>query len=1463
MSLATRTRRINIYINGKQVSNDIASISAAIAKLNNETKHLDIGSRQYVENMRKIRELKGVIYEHNMALNATTHNLFTLKGLANAFNKYWPVIMGTIGTIAGLIFNVKSVTEEFASFDDKLSDIMKTTGLSREEVAMLNEEFKNIDTRTAQDELLDLAYVAGKLGITTVDEILGFVRASDKIVVALQKDLGGSAEDAINTLGKLVQVFKLKEEYGMEEAMLKVGSSINSLGMASSANEENIVGFSKRVAGIGKLANIQVPHILGLGATIDALAISTEVGATAYSMFMGRMTQDTATFATIAGMKLDDFVALLNTDANEAFIRVLEALNNTGEGFTALRSSMEAAGLDGERAVAVMSTLSQQTDFLRQQQELSNKAFILGTSVIDEFNIKNNSAQAIIDKNVKKINEQRVALGEKLMPVYASGQSALVKFYQTIGVLVNFLSEYGKGLIVATSALIGYKLAMMATAIWNERLVAGTRAFAIAEAFSSMQTKLATKWLLMKGIAYDLYRGKVNLATAATEIFSLALGMTGLPALIALLATAASSFWLFSSASKNASKETLNLADEIERLTKEKQKNIVNEQVELKLLISTITGLNEKSKLRVALIQQLKEKYPELIGYIEADKVKNEQLNIVIETLNTNIRERIKLAALEAKAEAYKNKMIDTASQMLTIESEILKVNEKYNKISSTRQLSLKEEQWRRQELNQLTVKYNILADEQLALENDYLNLINDVQSQNKTIANQRETQLRKQLDLLRQKNAEEEKSASPDKQAISERQREIAQLERMIGLIHQQAKAEDEWSEIKENEAKNAELKRYNKEKSDRLTHEQNLRKIELQFMQGRLDNWQIEADERVKLENKKEEKIAEIREAYDKADDKKKGYKLKKDFDFMQASTQLYKDFMAGRIATSQELEDKLLQLEIDHLRDKLNAEEFGTDEYIQLDAQLQNKLFTQFNNRVEREKTLRKASITDELDEVREKYQQQLIELGIFGMKVEEMTASQQKAYAAVMANANAEFNQIDAKRIKDFFDQRGEAYQNELAQLKLAHTQQQNEVGNDRKKRKELRAQQSKELIELTKEYFDETMLIINKLKETGGFDGINLSDDILSDPEFQIILEKYTELLEKMGKLKEKFSSDFGFSNQDLLGFSLSDWERFIDNIQKKWNELDFEEKFETIAVGLLAVSDLSKQYFDLVKAYEDKAIDKTEEKYDAEKAALSKQLEFGLISQENYDAKVAEMDAELDRKKAELARKQAVREKAAAIFEATINGALAVIKAMPNPILAAIVGGIVATQIAMIAATPLPEVPGAETGGMLVQRAQDGKRFNASYNPRKRGYINRPTVIVSENGEEYVVPGDAMKNPTARPLLDLFETARLNGNLATIDFNEMLAKSIYGKQAGGLVSISSDTKKIPLSKLGNTQNNALFELLINAVQNNTNAIDELNLKLQKPFKGYVNLHGSNGLYEAMEEDQTIKDNANL
>jgi len=115
---------------------------------------------------------------------------------------------------------IDKAANDYAKFDDVLADVTKTTDLTKEATKQLNAELEKLDTRTSQEDRLGLARIAGKLNYKSIEEITAFVEANNQIIVALNEDLGGNVEETVTKIGKLVDIFKLKDLYTTEEAVM-------------------------------------------------------------------------------------------------------------------------------------------------------------------------------------------------------------------------------------------------------------------------------------------------------------------------------------------------------------------------------------------------------------------------------------------------------------------------------------------------------------------------------------------------------------------------------------------------------------------------------------------------------------------------------------------------------------------------------------------------------------------------------------------------------------------------------------------------------------------------------------------------------------------------------------------------------------------------------------------------------------------------------------------------------------------------------------------------------------------------------------------------------------------------------------------------------------------------------------------------------------------------------------------
>lgn len=400
--LAEMDKLKKVQLEMDEIVDSIGLAGLSLKELTTRQKELNAIMRQMdprtAEYKQLEKQLKQVNARHTELRTGAKQSASAMDKMTAGFNKFRTVALPIVAVITSLVFGIGKFVKGNAELGESLADVIKTTGLTRKEVGELYDSFQTFNTKTANKELLEMAKIAGKLGVTGKKNIEGFVNAADKINVALGEDLGGNSEETLRQLGKIVDVFKVKQEFGLEKGLLKVGSAINSLGQASTANEEYMVDFTKRVGGIAPNANVSAADVLGLAATLDQLGQTAEVSSTVYGKLMIAIGNDTPYYAKLAGMSIGDFNKLLAEDTNEAFIKVLEGAKSTQGGVQGMADSLKKMGVDGQRSASVLGVLTNNIDLLREQQALSNKEFDAGTSIITEFNTKNNTLGASLSK---------------------------------------------------------------------------------------------------------------------------------------------------------------------------------------------------------------------------------------------------------------------------------------------------------------------------------------------------------------------------------------------------------------------------------------------------------------------------------------------------------------------------------------------------------------------------------------------------------------------------------------------------------------------------------------------------------------------------------------------------------------------------------------------------------------------------------------------------------------------------------------------------------------------------------------------------------------------------------------------------------------------------------------------------------------------------------------------------------
>lgn len=412
------------------------------------------GSAAWNAHVNKIRQVEAELAQVNSQLRV--QKTFSERAM-DWFNKWQMAIMGVAAALTGVIMAARKAVSDFAEMDEAMANTRKFTGMTREEVDDLNEAFKRMDTRTARQTLNDLAQEAGRLGKTTREDVLGYVQAADIINVALS-DLG---EGATQSIAKLSNIFKLEDEYGTYDSMVKIGSVVNVLSQNCTASKPYLVEFANRLAGVGNQAHLSLQNIIGMGAVLDANAQKVEASATAIGQVLTRMYRDPAKYARVAGLDVQNFTELLKTDANEALLTFLETLGKAGD-LDVLSPMFKDMGENGARVITALATLSKHVDEVRWQQNNANKAFEEGTSVLHEYEIFNNTAQASIDKARKRVTELAIELGQKLYPMMKYITSSGTLMLRAINAVVDFLISHKREIVSVMYAIAAYTVVVNA-----------------------------------------------------------------------------------------------------------------------------------------------------------------------------------------------------------------------------------------------------------------------------------------------------------------------------------------------------------------------------------------------------------------------------------------------------------------------------------------------------------------------------------------------------------------------------------------------------------------------------------------------------------------------------------------------------------------------------------------------------------------------------------------------------------------------------------------------------------------------------------------------------------------------------------------------------------------------------------------------------------------------------------------
>lgn len=600
---------------------------------------------------------------------------------------------------------------------------------------------------------------------------------------------------------------------------------------------------------------------------------------------------------------------------------------------------------------------------------------------------------------------------------------------------------------------------------------------------------------------------------------------------------------------------------------------------------------------------------------------------------------------------------------------------------------------------------------------------------------------------------------------------------------------------------------------------------------------------------------------------------WSLSNDEAFLTAKAELTRRYNEKEIASQGEYDDRIYELEVATLTARLAAHKEKGAERAKIENELQDKIKKHSEDALKKRQEYEKkaADLAKEGTAIINEAETDKTRAAMDGEEVRYQAELKKfKETQVLYENQAAVLEAIEKKHQNKLLKIKEDASNRELALLEAKHNVKLQEIQNDYSK---VVAEESPTSVGVmkAKRTRDDTLVKENlsyqnvlkdrlqQIVDTGGFDGIKLSEEELE--KYRLKLEQVTGKINELTATQKKSNAGIfgGTGNGELFGVS-----------QEKWNQL-----FANIATGKAGTEDLltalsgiggaaqegfklASQAIALTAAKEQQDFKRYQKDNEKKKKALKSRYDAGLMSQEQYNARVEEMEAEEEARREEMEIKQAKRSKALSLSQAIIQTSLAVMKTFaewggwPAGVApAAIMTALGAAQIAMIAAQPI----GAEEGGFVnTRRAQDGKAFKARLSPDKRGFVSSPTVLVGENGGEYVIPADGLSNPTLLPFVATMEEARKAGTLKSLNFEAVYpVGAAIGRESGGFTGTSTSPVTGIDSGAGAvvSARSATDERLLEA-------IELLNKRLSVPIKADVSMLGKNGIIEQTEKYNRAK-----
>lgn len=665
----TVKRGVYLYIDGQRIKNDVGSIKAEIKRLTNELKDMTIGSREYVEQMAKIRNLNSMLRDHQRNLRGVNREVnnstFSFGKFVDGFNRFGGFIASVVASLTGLILGLRALRDEQNKLEDSQAGLKALTGLDDSSVAWLTEQAKLLSTtltkeglrvRASANEILDAYMLVG----SAKPELLGNKEALAAVTeeaMRLQSAAGDIQLDAaVNAVTLALNQFGAPAE--------EAGRYVNVLAAGSKEGAANIASITSSLKSSGvaaAAANVSIEETVGMIETLAYSGIKDEV----------------------AGTALKKFFLVLQTgadDTNPKVVGLAKALENLRDKNMSAEDIKKMFGEEGYNAASV---LIQNTDMVNRLTEAvtdTNVAF-------EQSAINSDTASAKLAQVRNEMKLAGIELIEKLNPAFLVSTNAMTYVVKILPGVIDWFQKWGAEIVVisgyflllatrvtvtnkavaAYNALLaagtaikkGYAMAILAVNAAQDMSLRGLVNMRNALRSSNVLTRATTAVITLLKSAFFLLTGQVKAAGIAFKAFSIAARANPFGIILTLVTALTLGFVRLNKTQTEAAA----VQESLSRIEKKASEEIDKKTSRIKVLNDILHNNNVSLGKRKEALDELKSIIPDYNALLtdEGELIKDN--TTAIDDYLVSLEKEIKLKAAKAELEEAYNKQVKLEAQ--------------------------------------------------------------------------------------------------------------------------------------------------------------------------------------------------------------------------------------------------------------------------------------------------------------------------------------------------------------------------------------------------------------------------------------------------------------------------------------------------------------------------------------------------------------------------------------------------------------------------------------------------------------------------------------------------------------------------------------------------------------------------------------------------------------------------------